>query len=372
MNILITGAFGFVGNNLLQELNSENTHLIAVDINEPENHIFDAYYSWNDLETINFEEIDTIIHLAGKAHDTKNTTEEKAYFEINVGLTQKIFEYFLKSNATKFIYFSSVKAVADSVEGEFLTEEAEAKPQTAYGRSKLEAEKFIERRMREWEMEREGDEATWRKGDGAKKRRSDEAKGRKGDDAKERRGEEEKGREGESAERFLSSFGMTGGKKVYILRPCMIHGPGNKGNLNLLYKLVKKGIPWLLGSFENKRSFCSIANVQFVIQQLIEKDIKPGVYNMADDEAISTNQLIQLISASQNKKARIWNISPKVIRVLARVGDYLHLPLNSERLKKLTESYVVSNSKLKKALGTKKMPIGAEEGMRETVRKMSE
>jgi nucleoside-diphosphate-sugar epimerase len=147
----------------------------------------------------------------------------------------------------------------------------------------------------------------------------------------------------------------------------MIHGPGNKGNLNLLFKLVSKGIPCPLGAFENKRSFTSIENLQFVIQHLIEKDIEPGIYQMADDEPLSTNQLIELIASSQGKKANIWKINSKLIAFAAGVGDKLHLPLNSERLKKLTESYVVSNNKIKKALGIEKMPVSAEEGMRETL-----
>ena len=59
--------------------------------------------------------------------------------------------------------------------------------------------------------------------------------------------------------------------KVATKRPSMIHGPGNKGNLNLLYKLQQKGLPWPLGAFENKRSFCSVDNILFVIRQLVEK-----------------------------------------------------------------------------------------------------
>ena len=59
--------------------------------------------------------VEAIIHLAGKAHDTKNTSEEQAYFVINVGLTIKIVEHFLQSNAQKLIFFSSVKAVSDTV-----------------------------------------------------------------------------------------------------------------------------------------------------------------------------------------------------------------------------------------------------------------
>lgn len=61
------------------------------------------------------------------------------------------------------------------------------------------------------------------------------------------------------------------GKQVYILRPCMIHGPGNKGNLNLLYNVVRKGIPWPLGSFENRRSFTSIDNLCYVVEGLLVK-----------------------------------------------------------------------------------------------------
>lgn len=60
-------------------------------------------------------------------------------------------------------------------------------------------------------------------------------------------------------------------KRVYILRPCMIHGPGNKGNLNLLYNVVRKGIPWPLGDFENKRSFTSIDNLCYVVEGLLER-----------------------------------------------------------------------------------------------------
>ncbi len=102
-------------------------------------------------------------------------------------------------------------------------------------------------------------------------------------------------------------------KKVYILRPCMIHGPGNKGNMNLLYKIQQKGLPWPLGAFENKRSFCSIDNLLFVVKQLIDKEIETSIYQVADDDALSTNELIRLIAGSQNKKARIWNIPASII-----------------------------------------------------------
>ncbi len=147
------------------------------------------------------------------------------------------------------------------------------------------------------------------------------------------------------------------------MRSCLIHGLGNKGNLNLLYQIVAKRIPLPLGAFENQRSFCSIDNVCFVINEILENESIPsGIYNLADDEAISTNKLITLIADSQNKKAHILKIPKGVISGIAKIGDVLKLPLNSERLQKLTESYVVSNEKMVKAIG-KPLPYSAEEGL---------
>lgn len=307
MNILITGAFGFIGTNLSKGLNKAfNPYLIAVDINKPHNHSYNEFYNWNELNNIQWKKVDAIIHLAGKAHDTKNTSSETEYFDINLGLTKLIFKSFLQSGASKFIFFSSVKAITDEVNGEKLTEEVIPNPLTAYGKSKLAAEQFILDQPRD-------------------------------------------------------------NKKIYILRPCMVHGPGNKGNLNLLYQIAKRRIPWPLGNFHNKRSFLSVDNLIFVINQILEKNIAPGNYQVADDEGISTNRLIQLIAESNNKKAVIWNWNKKLIHGIAKLGDLIYLPLNRERLKKLTESYIVSNEKLKNALSIHNMPVSAEEGMKKTL-----
>lgn len=311
--ILITGYSGFIGSNLTKKLKDYQINGIGTKKN---NSVKNHYY-WSSVEEC--QDIDCIVHLAGIAHDTQNTMVEQEYYNINVGLTQKIFQHFLKSFATKFIFFSSVKAVTDSVEGDQLTEEVLPNPKTPYGKSKFEAEKYILSELEKWK--------------------------------------EEEMTNGRDIER----------KKVYILRPCMIHGPGNKGNLNLLYKLQKKGLPWPLGTFENKQSFCSIDNVLYVVQRLINDNIEEGIYNIADDESLSTNQLIRLMANSLYKKAIIWNISPKTIRLIAKIGDILGLPINSERLKKLTESYIVSNHKLKNALGIVNMPVTAIDGMKLTI-----
>jgi nucleoside-diphosphate-sugar epimerase len=171
------------------------------------------------------------------------------------------------------------------------------------------------------------------------------------------------------AEQYILSKALPQGKRVFIIRPSMIHGPGNKGNLNLLYQLVSEGIPWPLGAFHNQRSFCSIDNVCYVVNQILEReDIPSGVYNLADDETVSTNELIELIAASTNRKARIIPIPKKLINTVAKIGDILHLPLNTERLDKLTENFVVSNTKIKTILGIEKLPVSAKEGIFKTIK----
>ncbi len=253
---------------------------------------------------------DIVLHLAGKAHDLKKISNSEEYYQVNTELTQKVFDAFVDSNAKVFITLSSVKAVADEVKGE-LKEDAIPNPLTHYGKSKLLAEQYI-----------------------------------------------------------ISNV-VQKGKRVYILRPCMIHGPENKGNLNQLYNLLSKGFPWPLGDFDNKRSFCSIENVCFIIKELIERDdIPSGVYNVADDVALSTNEVIRLIAESNGQKIRIFKFRKSIILLLARLGDLLNLPLNTGRLQKLTESYLVSNEKIKKVLG-KPLPVSSKEGIMKTLESFS-
>lgn len=155
--------------------------------------------------------------------------------------------------------------------------------------------------------------------------------------------------------------------RAIVLRPAMIHGPGNKGNLNLLYAIARRGLPWPLAAFENLRSFTSVENISAVVEALCERG-ENGVYPMADDQPISTNRIIELIAESTGRKARLWRLSPWLMRLAARLGDFLPLPLDSERFGKLTANAVVDNTPLKRALGWTTMPIAAEDGMRSTLK----
>ncbi len=313
MKILITGVHGFVGSNLVKSLSKD--HIIyGVDIISPIKEGIRFTFAWDYLDLPNeIPEVDAIIHLAGKAHDTKNEAAADVYFKVNTDLTKKIYNYFLKSKAKKFIFFSTAKAAADKVEG-VLTEDVVPSPVGPYGESKIAAERYILDTLETWNLKPE-----------------------------------------------------TPAKQVYILRPCMIHGPGNKGNLNLLYGVVKKGIPWPLGAFENRRTFTSIENLNFVIEGLLTKDVPTGIYNMGDDEALSTNELIEEICKSLGKKAHIWKLPKGLMNGVAKIGGALHLPLDSERLRKLTENYISSNAKIKKALGVEKMPVDARRGLKTTL-----
>jgi len=152
----------------------------------------------------------------------------------------------------------------------------------------------------------------------------------------------------------------------------MIHGPGNKGNLNLLYGVMKKGIPWPLGSHNNLRTFTSIDNMCYAVAGVLEQNVPSGIYNMGDDEPFSTNELIEIICSALGKKAHIWHIPRWLMDGVARIGGWLHLPLNPLRMQKLTENYVSSNAKIKKALNIDRFPTSAREGLYKTIISFSE
>lgn len=294
MKVLITGASGFVGQNL-------TSYLHDLDLKKVQRE------ELNTLPPGLLNDIDTIIHLAGKAHDLKKTSNEDEYYQVNFELTVKLYDAFLQSNVRKFIFISSVKAVTDSVTG-ILGEDAACNPQTHYGKSKLMAEEYIKAQI------------------------------------------------------------LPEGKSCYVLRPCMIHGPGNKGNLNLLYQFVKKNIPYPLAAFNNKRSFLSIGNLCFIIRELLlQSEIPSGVYHIADDEALSTNEIVAILAGNLGKTPKLWRIPKSLIYKIAALGDKFNLPLTSERLNKLTENYVISNEKLKKTLNVT-LPISSKEGLKITVK----
>jgi nucleoside-diphosphate-sugar epimerase len=253
---------------------------------------------------------DVFINCIGKAHDHKGTATEHDFYFANYELVKVLFDEFLKSNAQVFIHISSIAAVEENERNEVLTENSVGHPQSHYGKSK------------------------------------------------------------KAAEEYLIKQNLPYGKKLFILRPTMIHGEGDKGNLGLLYKLISKGIPYPLASFDNKRSFISIDNFSYFINQIIENKelLENGIYHISDDEAVSTKEIIEIIKKVKNNNTLNLSLPKVLVKFLAKIGDIIPLPLNTKRLKKMTGDLEVSNQKIKNALGITQLPISAKKGIEITIK----
>lgn len=315
MKIFITGVSGFIGTGLVDYLqqtagislfgHSQNAESTKLKFKDHKIEII-SHYSAAVFDNLG---IDCVIHLAGIAHDLSNKYRPQDYYTVNFEGTKSVFEAFIKSNAKKIIFLSSIKACVDSSD-EPVDEETPANPVSDYGKSKRMAEAFMEQQA------------------------------------------------------------LSEGKNVYILRPCMIYGKGNKGNLNSLYRYVKSGLPYLFGAYSNRRSFLSADNLNFILREFLENVHPSGIYHLADEGPLSTNELVALIASSLGRKPRIWNIPVSLIEPLSRLGSFLKLP--SDRLKqKLTENLVVSTVKLKHVL-RKPLPVDTKAGLLTTLRSFDE
>ncbi len=311
--ILITGITGFVGTSLVNYF----WHHKDVEIFGHSRDIVKAKSQLPNTEfveeltpdAIDENKIDCIIHLAGIAHDLSGNYKKEDYQRVNYEGTKKIFDAFTSSPASTFVLVSSIKAVVDHADS-IVDESFEPNPKSDYGISKRQAEEYI-----------------------------------------------------------LGH--LPNEKQVFILRPCMIHGPGNKGNLNLLYKFVKTGIPYPLAAFENKRSFLSIDNLCFVIQNIAEGKLRPDTYQLADTDPVSTNDLVRLIGKTMGKRVFLWKFPKPVIWALAKAGSWIRMPFNTSTITKLCGNMEVSNQKLLLNLNHE-LPVTSRQGLQNTIRSFDE
>ena len=287
--ILLTGASGFVGKNLKNYLIGQGYILTSVSLKDS---------NWKSK--INSDAY-AIVHLAGIKESAKFKAND--YLEINTNLTIELFDFFNQSAILKFIYFSSVKSVAEFLgDKEILDEQFPSNPKSNYGISKFKSEKYI-----------------------------------------------------------LNN--ILRDKKVYILKPCIIHGIQNQGSLYELFKFVNKGIPYPFKAFTNKRSYLSIPNLNFIIQQLIDKNIDSGNYVISDSGSISTIELVEIMSDCLNKKVKMWAVPKNLLKFTAKIGSLFHLPFNTKSLQKITGNYCVNNSKILNSIG-ENLPLTIKEGIR--------
>lgn len=233
---------------------------------------------------------DVILHAAGKAHSIPKTeAEKKLFFDVNYQGTVNLCKALEKSSIPKAFIFISTVAVYGLEFGENITEEYPLNGDTAYALSKIKAEQFLT----EW----------------------------------------------------CGKHNVTLG----IIRPSLIAGPNPPGNLRTMIKGIQTGRYLSIAGGRARKSVLMVQDIAGLLPPLVEKG---GVYNVCDDSQPTFRELEVLISKQLNKKPPV-SIPYWLAKSMALAGDLLgnRAPINSFKLKKITESLTFSNEKAKKELG---------------------
>jgi nucleoside-diphosphate-sugar epimerase len=250
MKLGITGFTGFVGKRLM-EYNEQKFTLCPINIKE------------TDISGISLKGIDTIVHLAGKAHQMQ-PIKEKIYFEVNYELTRQLALRARDEEVKQFIYISSTKVYGDEVE-QVLDEQSPCNPIDAYGASKLKAEQFL---------------------------------------------------------LTLDSPDFI----VSIIRPPLIYGPGVKGNMIKLLQLAFKKYPLFLGNINNARTMVFVDNLIELINTIALKS-RAGIFIAGDIQPISTSSLVRFMRSNLKNNSRLISIPGFLRQLIRRFKPALYLRL---------------------------------------------
>tara|TARA_E500000178_G_C16863777_1_gene681017 strand:- start:12 stop:959 length:948 start_codon:yes stop_codon:yes gene_type:complete len=309
--ILVTGASGFIGNNLCNKLIELNFNVrgavrtldsLTVDYNFNAVTVGEigANTNWKNA----LKDIDCIINCAGKAHLINKKNNANLYHLINTEGTKNLAEQAVKAGVKRLILLSSVKVngeSTDQITKHKFSHKNLSNPQDPYAISKLEAEKVL------WKIS------------------------------------------------------LRTGLEVVVVRLPLVYGNGAKGNLARLIKLVKLGIPLPLGMIDNQRSMIGIDNlVDLLIHCIDHPEASGKTFLTSDGEDISTPELIKLIASSMGKKA---NLFPLPIFILKFLGTIFG---KSEEINRLTGSLRIDNNYTKEILNWTP-PVSVEEGIRRMV-----
>ena len=292
-SILITGANGFVGTHLIRHLAKNASRRILAASRQhrslPKNVVprqapdISETTEWPSLS----ESVDTVIHLASRAHvmGENHKTSLAAYRQVNVEGTRALFQAAAENDLRHFIYLSSIKAVGESSSpGDPLSEESPTLPEDPYGQSKREAEQLL------------------------------------------------------AEECAKANIRYT------IIRPPLMYGEGMKGNLPALARLARKSLPLPFGSLNrNRRSLLSIENLVSFIETLLDHPhSRSEILHLADPEPVSTRELVELLATAQNHHPRLWPCPPVILRCgLTLLGK-------GGMARRLTESLELSTDKARK------------------------
>jgi len=312
--VLVTGASGFIGHNLVLALIERGIDVVALSRtpgNRPQSRVEHRTADVTDGLSMRgtMDDCDTVIHLAGLAHKIAYSLSDADFDRVNVDGTQNVLEEAARSGVVRFIFLSSA-GVGGSFSTRPLTEDEVPKPGEAYARSKVRAEQVVRSNVK--------NDHLW----------------------------------------------------TAILRPPMVYGPGDPGNLPRLASVIRKGVPLPFGAVSNARSVVFVGNLVHAIMLLIEREPGNGdIFYVADDTPISTADLAREIGSALGTPARIISVPKQVLTSLARAGDFIarvrRFPFTSRELNKLTGTLVVDDSKLRRASGYKPR-VTTSAGIRET------
>ena len=267
MNILVTGANGFVGKSLIKHLSTTNYQAIAGVRKLPEHQQDYEYRLIANLEdkanlTSALKDIDVVIHAAARVHVMKEAASDPLteFRKVNVEGSLNLARQAVEAGVKRFIFISSIKVNGEGTElGKPYTEHSKSNPIDPYGISKYEAEQG------------------------------------------------------------LLEIAKTTPLEVVIIRPTLVYGENVKGNFHSLMKWTYKGIPLPIGGIkQNLRSLVSVDNlVDFIVTCIEHKDARNEVFLISDDDDISTAGLLEEISKGLGVKNKAVNIPAKFINTAA-------------------------------------------------------
>lgn len=255
MNILVTGATGFVGTEVVHRLLKDGHAVRSAVRTEPEDPSSLDRVRIGDLtpETdwgLALVGVESVVHLAGRAHVRRDTApgEREEFRRVNSLATLNLARQTARAGAKRLVFVSSIKART-----------GDGEPLTPYGASKREAE--------------EG----------------------------------------------LRALASETGLEVTIIRPPLVYGPGVKANFRALMRAVELGIPLPLGAVDNRRSLLALDNlVDFIVTCIHHPAAANETFEVSDGEDLSTAELIRRLAAAMGRPARLVSVPPSVLRTVGK------------------------------------------------------
>ena len=244
------------------------------------------------------QDIDVVIHLAARAHILKDTAEdiEAEFHRVNSLGTINLAKQAIAKGVKQFIFISSIGAMA-TLSQERLNEESPCNPDTPYGRSKKAAEEGLITLASQSEM-------AWT-----------------------------------------------------ILRPTLVYGAGNPGNMERLIKLVELGLPLPLGGINNRRSFLYVGNLVDAIAHTINNpQAFRQIFIISDGEDVSTPELIRHLANCRQQPCQLLPIPSTLLSGLGWLGTGLeswtgkNMPFNQTAIERLVGSLYVDNQHIQNTL----------------------